>query len=117
MTKEGGIRSSLVVKPAFSKSNQCTPQFVSCTTYTRALNIFHIRVAEVMAAVLGIPEKKFKGKEGEHWEKKNLVCDVRGFIIVKQQLKELAFCWGLFYSPICSTLFTTYFLFHFKFKF
>lgn len=116
MTKETDIRSSLVVKPALSKSNQCTPQLVSCTTYTRAPNIFRIQVAEVMAAILGITAKKFKGKEGEHWKKKNLACGVRGFIIFKQQLKELAFCWGLFYSPICSTLFTTFF-FHFKFKF
>lgn len=54
MTKETDIRSSLLVKSVLSKSDQCTPQLVSCTTYARPPNIFLIQVAEVV----GITAKK-----------------------------------------------------------
>lgn len=64
MTKETDIKSSLMVKPAFSKLIQCTPQQAPCTTYDKASSIFHIRMAEVMAAMLRITAKKKMQRQG-----------------------------------------------------
>jgi len=87
-----------------------TPQMASSTTNSRAPNFFQIQAARIKASTLGITAKKCKGRETIGKRKKHF-CNGKDFIIFKQQLKEFAFCWSLFYSPICCTLFTTYFLF------
>lgn len=78
----------------------------------RAPNIFHIQVAAILEITT-----KIQRQDGEHWEQKNLVCDFRGFIIFKQQLKELEFCCVYIIPPSVLSFLLGAFFFHFKFKF